>query len=112
MRKLGAALQAAFFFALPSVLAAQISSSMVAVKGNIAPEVQAQRLSALGATDPGKTLTLEIQFVPRNRTEVQKLLADQQDPSSPSYHKWLIPQGYTQRFGPTEADYNGVNKWL
>ena len=94
----------------PSALLAQVSDNMVAIHGNVAPE--AQKLTALGAVATGKVLTLEIQFTPRNQDEVNRLLADQQDSSSPLYHKWITPKEYTKRFGPTEADYASVSKWI
>src|ERR1700674_4923142 len=47
-----------------------------------------------------------------NRDELAKLLADQQDPSSPQYHRWLTPDAFTGRFGPTAADLARVTQWL
>jgi hypothetical protein len=45
-------------------------------------------------------------------TAVEKLLADQQNPSSPSYHKWITPEEYADRFGLSAADMNKVVAWL
>lgn len=43
---------------------------------------------------------------------LDKLLADQQDPSSPAYHRWLTPEQFGDRFGRTPAEYAQVNAWL
>ncbi len=48
----------------------------------------------------------------RNRAELEKLLAAQQDPASPQYHHWLTPESFAARFGPQAADYKAVTDWL
>ena len=48
----------------------------------------------------------------RNRDDLARLLADQQDPSSAQYHRWLTPDAFTSRFGPTDADLARVTRWL
>ena len=48
----------------------------------------------------------------RNRDELARLLADQQNPASPEYHRWLTPDAFTSRFGPTDADLARVTQWL
>ena len=50
--------------------------------------------------------------MPRNQAELDKLIAAQQDPSSPQYLQWLTDDEYTRRFGPTERDFNAVADWL
>jgi len=41
-----------------------------------------------------------------------RLLAAQQDPSSPSYHAWLDPAAFGDRFGLSELDYAAVVDWF
>jgi subtilase family serine protease len=43
---------------------------------------------------------------------LEKLLAEQQDPTSPNYHKWLTPEQYGERFGMSETDLAKVSSWL
>jgi subtilase family serine protease len=43
---------------------------------------------------------------------LDKLLADQQDPRSASYHKWLTPEQYAARFGMSDGDLAKVSAWL
>src|SRR6476646_1816396 len=43
---------------------------------------------------------------------LDKLLAEQQEPDSPNYHKWLTPEQYAARFGMSDADLAKVSSWL
>jgi subtilase family serine protease len=49
---------------------------------------------------------------PEQQQALEKLLAEQQDPASPNYHKWLDPEQYGQRFGMSEDDLAKVSNWL
>ncbi len=40
------------------------------------------------------------------------LLIDQQDRSSPNYHRWLTPQEFGNRFGLSPNDLNKIVSWL
>jgi subtilase family serine protease len=44
--------------------------------------------------------------------ELQQLLADLQDKNSASYHKWLTPAQYAERFGVSAADAQTLSAWL
>jgi subtilase family serine protease len=46
------------------------------------------------------------------QSALDKLLAEQQDPKSPNYHRWLTPEQYGERFGMSEADLAKVSAWL
>jgi subtilase family serine protease len=43
---------------------------------------------------------------------IEKLLAEQQDPTSPNYHKWLTPEQYADQFGLSPSDIAAVTAWL
>jgi subtilase family serine protease len=43
---------------------------------------------------------------------LQKLLAEQQEHTSPSYHKWLTPEQFADRFGLAKTDVARVADWL
>ena len=65
--------------------------------------------TAASATQP---LAMRLTMALRHRDDLARLLADQQDPSSPQYHRWLTPDAFTSRFGPTDADLARVTQWL
>jgi subtilase family serine protease len=64
------------------------------------------------AASPSRPLAMRLTMALRNRDELAKLLADQQDPASPQYHRWLTPDAFASRFGPTDADVARVTQWL
>jgi subtilase family serine protease len=73
---------------------------------------EAADIVGAAAASPSQPLAMRLTMALRNRDELAKLLADQQDPSSPQYHRWLTPDAFTSRFGPTDADVARVTQWL
>ena len=53
-------------------------------------------------------LDLAIGLPLRNREALTNLLAEIYNPASANYHRYLTPEQFAQRFGPTEADYQAV----
>jgi hypothetical protein len=43
---------------------------------------------------------------------IGQLLAEQQDPRSPEYHKWITPEQYAERFGLSPNDIQKITTWL
>jgi len=80
------------------------------LKGNHPPD--AERLGVVGDADPTQRLAMQIHFATRNQAELGQLLAAQQNPSSPNFHKWLAPGEYARRFGPRQQDIDAVAQWL
>jgi hypothetical protein len=48
----------------------------------------------------------------QQQTELDRLLADQQNPSSPLFRKWLTPEEFGSRFGLSPGDQSKVVAWL
>src|SRR5215470_2579725 len=46
------------------------------------------------------------------QADLNHLLRDQQDRSSPNYHRWLTPDQYASRFGMSQSDLAKVTAWL
>lgn len=68
-----------------------------------------------GAVAPSLVLpaiTLELKPSASQQTALEKLLANQQNPASPDFHKWLTPEQYADRFGLSPADVNQISAWL
>ena len=68
-----------------------------------------------GAVDPGLKLSyMTLLTVPSasQRKAINQLLAQQQDPRSALYHKWLTPEQYAERFGLSQNDVNKIVAWL
>ena len=89
------------------------SGGMVTVKGMVHPLTK--RATDLGAVNPEmqmESLTLNTSMGAAEQTDLDALLAAQQDPKSPQYHQWLTQEEFGARFGLTEADLNAVTGWL
>lgn len=89
------------------------SSQLVLLKGNVHGLAQAR--FDLGRTDGGKVLYgVSLAFHPSSAQQqaLNLLLAQQQNPSSPNYHRWLTPAQFADRFGMTKADISRVVAWL
>lgn len=85
----------------------------VTLHGNVSPKAQPQH--DLGPVDPGFKLSyVTLAFKPSTtqQAELDQLLANQQDRSSPNYHSWLTPEQYADRFGLSTADVARVRAWL
>src|SRR5262249_13947727 len=57
---------------------------------------------------------VQMMFKPTStqQSELNALLEDQQNPSSPDYHRWLTPEEFANRFGLSPADMNRTVAWL
>jgi subtilase family serine protease len=51
-------------------------------------------------------------LAPSQQAALEKLLAEQQDPDSPNFQKWLSPEQYAARFGISSDDLAKVSAWL
>jgi subtilase family serine protease len=88
-------------------------SQSVAVKGNV-PGLARPNFD-LGRADSSKLIqgvTLVFHPSAAQQQDLENLLAQQQDRSSPNYHKWLTPAQFADRFGMTRADIQRVVAWL
>ena len=69
----------------------------------------------LGQAPPDEILsdvTLQFSRTPAQQAAISALLADQQNPESPRYHKWLTPAQFKQQFGLSASDVTRVSTWL
>lgn len=57
-------------------------------------------------------ITLMFRPSPRQATDLEELLREQRDPSSPNYRAWLTPEQYADRFGLNQEDLAQVLSWL
>jgi uncharacterized protein (TIGR03437 family) len=61
---------------------------------------------------PMSHLVLYVRPSAAQQAELNQLLADQQTASSPSFHKWLTPEEFGNRFGLTAGDHSRIVAWL
>ena len=68
-----------------------------------------------GPVDPAMrmgTITLMTSPTAAQQRALTHLLAQQQDPKSANYHKWLTPEQYADRFGMSSNDMQKMAAWL
>ena len=88
-------------------------SQLTTLKGNTHPLARPQfDLGTAPASLPMQRMLLLLKRGPDQETALRKLLDDQQDKSSPSYHQWLTPEQYGQQFGPSDTDLQTITAWL
>jgi uncharacterized protein (TIGR03437 family) len=89
------------------------SSRVVVLPGGVNPRAQAA--DDKGAVDPSMEIpsaTLYLRPSADQQTALEQLLADQQDPDSPNFHRWLTPEEYADRFGLSRGDIAKLAAWL
>ena len=85
----------------------------IVLKGNVHPLARAQfQVGAAPQDLPMQRMLLVLKRSPEQDQALLKLLDDQQDKSSASYHKWLTPEQFGQEFGPADSDIQAVTSWL
>ncbi len=101
------------FAEAPDRIAPIVPGQMVALVGSVPPKAKPQYDK--GPIDPQFTfgsVTLQTSPSASQETELDQLMAEQQDPSSPHYHQWLTPAQYADRFGLSHNDIDKITTWL
>src|SRR5262249_44213252 len=78
-------------------------------------DARVERLPDEGALEwstPVRGLGFRFRPSAQQSAELTQLLEDQQNPSSPLYHRWLTPEEYGDRFGLSPTDLSRVTDWL
>src|SRR3974377_2174760 len=88
-------------------------NSFVRIAGTVHPRLA--NATDRGAVSPTMQLNRMMLVLPpsaQQQAELDQLLAEQQDPSSPNYHKWLTPEEFADKFGVSQADIVTLSAWL
>ncbi len=89
------------------------SSRMRSVAGNVHRLAQAKY--DRGEADPQTPMNYMVMLLQPSsaqQADLAQLLAAQQDPASPQYHKWLTPEAFGERFGLSQSDLAKISAWL
>ena len=88
-------------------------TKLTILKGNIHRLARPQFDRGAAPPDlPMNRMLLVLKRSPEQEAALQKLLDDQQDKASSSYHKWLTPEQFGLKFGPDDQDIQAVTSWL
>jgi hypothetical protein len=86
---------------------------LVTLSGNVHPLARAEFDRGPAPSDLAlNRMLLVLSRSPEQAGSLQALLDQQQDRSSPQYHRWLTPQQFGQQFGPSDSDIAQITAWL
>lgn len=88
-------------------------NNLVTLSGNVHPLARAEFDRGPAPSDLAlNRMLLVLSRSPEQAGSLQALLDQQQDKSSPQYHRWLTPQQFGQQFGPSDSDIAQITAWL
>lgn len=97
----------------PRITQAINNSQLRVLRGNVHPMARpAYDRGAAPASLSMEHMLLVLSRSPQQESALETLLAQQQDKSSPNYHKWLTPAQFGAEFGPADQDIQTVSSWL
>ena len=100
--------------AVPDRVTSQINDQLrTKLSGHLHPD-------AIAANDRGRVpgslflprLTMSLKPSPAQAAALTQFLAEQQDPSSSNFHKWISPEEFGERFGASTGDIAKIKSWL
>jgi subtilase family serine protease len=92
----------------------EISSSQpTTLQGSLHPFARAENdAGRMPATARLNGISLYFNRSAAQQSDLEALLAAQQDPTSPHYHQWLTPDQFAARFGMAQSDLDKAQSWL
>jgi hypothetical protein len=101
------------YAATPDRIASAIdAANVVELKWHVSPQARAQ--FDQGAVEPSRAMHLTMLLTPTaaQQQDLNTLIANQQTPGSPLFHKWLTPEQFGARFGLSQGDLDRITTWL
>jgi subtilase family serine protease len=98
--------------AIPRITSQVENSALVSLPNSVHPWARAQFDRGPAPANMSGRMVLVLKRSPEQEAALQTLLAAQQDPHSPNYHKWLTPEDFGKRFGVADADLQTVSGYL
>ncbi|MCU1299391.1 MAG: Peptidase propeptide [Acidobacteriaceae bacterium] len=98
----------------PSLIVQPVDETrLTLLKGNTHPLARLQYDQGAAPLDlPMNRMLLVLRRSDAQEMALRKLLDNQQDKLSPTYHKWLTPEAFGSQFGPSDQDIQTVAAWL
>jgi subtilase family serine protease len=97
----------------PRITSEITDSEQATLRGSLHPQAQAQFDAGRMPSDAKLNgVSLVFSRSAAQEADLEALLAAQQNPASPLYHRWLNPDQFAARFGVAEADLAKVKSWL
>ncbi len=88
-------------------------NKLVTLGGNTRPEAKAKYdLGRVVDNFLMEHLLLLLKRSPEQERELEKLIEELHDPSSPALHRWLTAKEFGERFGVSQPDRDSIKNWL
>jgi kumamolisin len=87
------------------------SQAQTVLTRHVRDVVQNGKAQFIGPLPASQVMSLDIVLPLRNQAGLESLLQQLYDPTSASYRKFLTVAEFTERFGPTQQDYDSVVNW-
>ena len=99
-----------YAFPIAAVLsfALGIGQAQSVLTHHVRPATQDGTARSIGPLSATQTLNLVITLPLRNQDQLDQLLENLYDPTSPTYRQFLTVEQFTEQFGPTQQDYDAV----
>ncbi|MCC6364859.1 MAG: S8 family serine peptidase [Bryobacterales bacterium] len=89
------------------------NSRTVVLPGRVSPRAHPEDdLGQLAPSAPMRGMTLLLKPSAGQQSSLDQLLAQQREPASPNFRRWLTPEQYAERFGASNADIAKITSWL
>ena len=98
--------------AIPRITSQVETSPLVSLSGAVHPWARPQFDRGPAPANMSGRMLLVLKRSKAQESALQTLLASQQDPHSPNYHKWLTPDEFGKRFGVADSDLQTVTSYL
>jgi subtilase family serine protease len=99
--------------ATPLIAGAIDDAKLVTLHGNVHPLAQARYdLGTVPDSLAADRMLLLLNRPPARQTALQQFMKDVHTRGSASYHQWLTPQQFGERFGPADSDIQIAAGWL
>jgi len=99
---------------LPSLVTRAVDTAQVTPLAQHHPNwaIAANRIAAVNDDQDFEQMTLVLTRPASQQAAFEQFLDEVQNPSSPSYHKWLTPSEVGHRFGLSDGDLAAISGWL
>ena len=107
--RLSLALAAAFSGAM--ALSGQASAETVATQ-HVRDAIRGGQAQMVGSPEQTQVMSLDVVLPVHDREALKALAASVSDPQSPNFRQYITPAQFTERFGPTQSDYDTVVSYM
>ena len=107
----GMCLLASTGFAAPDRITSRVNTGRRSALGQGRAHPATRVAVDAGAVDPATRIHYASVML-RPAAGVETFLAEQQDPASPNFHRWLTPAEFGEKFGAGRKDIAQIRQWL